>query len=122
MAGSMSRVPEKPDHRDSLSQAQGDEVLAGYDRILKSLACLGGEDGLAQFYADFAWPWKWTTWSYETRQVMGFRAHRRLIKSKEDVLNERAERFILGDRYERFSASKRKDEETPWMIQYSAYH
>ncbi|KAL2179597.1 uncharacterized protein P884DRAFT_219495 [Thermothelomyces heterothallicus CBS 202.75] len=117
MAGSLSHVPTGPDGRDELSGAQGKQVLAGYNRILKSLACLGGEDGFARFYADFAWPWKWTKWAYAKRGVLGFRAGREWTKSKEDALNEPAERFILRDRYERLSARGKDIEERPWMIQ-----
>ncbi|KAK4152405.1 hypothetical protein C8A00DRAFT_44557 [Chaetomidium leptoderma] len=97
MAGSISKIPERPDDRQELSRAQGDEVLAGYNRTLKPLACLGGhgKDGLAQFYADFAWPWKWTSWAYERRRDIGYKAGQEWTKSKEDVLNERGERFIL---------------------------
>ncbi|KAK4044117.1 hypothetical protein C8A01DRAFT_43049 [Parachaetomium inaequale] len=83
-------IPDRPDSREELSPAQGDQVLAGYDRILRPLACLGGKDGLAQ-------------WAYQRRQEM-------------DVLNERAERFILGDRYERLSASEGRLEERPWRV------
>jgi hypothetical protein len=108
MAGSLWHYPEKPDDRGELTQEQGDKVLAGYDRILKPLACLGGEDGVAHFYADFAWPWKWTNWALERRQAMSHGAGDEWTQSMEDVLNERAERFVLGDRYERLSASERK--------------
>ncbi|KAK4235292.1 hypothetical protein C8A03DRAFT_17946 [Achaetomium macrosporum] len=117
MAGSLSYVPLGPDRRDELSRAQGEQVLAGYNRILKSLACLAGEDGFARFYADFAWPWKWTKWAYARYKVLGFQAGQEWTKSKEDALNERAERFILGDRYERLSARGKDLEERPWMVQ-----
>ncbi|KAK3308756.1 uncharacterized protein B0T15DRAFT_483349 [Chaetomium strumarium] len=120
MAGSLSHVPDGPDHRYELSREQGEQVLAGYNRILESLDCLGGEDGVARFYADFAWPWKWTNWAYARRELLGLQAGEEWTKSKEDALNERAERFILGDRYERLSARRGdKDiEERPWMMQH----
>ncbi|KAK4150053.1 hypothetical protein C8A00DRAFT_37359 [Chaetomidium leptoderma] len=70
MAGLLSPPPEKPDYRKELTQVQGEEVLAGYDRILKPLARLG-KDGLTRFYADFAWPWKWTNWASDRRRDMG---------------------------------------------------
>ncbi len=93
-------------------------MLAGYDRILKPLACLGGKDGFARFYADFAWPWKWTSWAYERRRTG---AGVEWIKSHEDLLNERAERFILGNRYNRLSAARGQLEERPWMVHYEVY-
>jgi hypothetical protein len=116
MAGSLGKIPEYPDERQELSPAQGNRVLAGYDRILRPLACLGGRDGLAHFYADFAWPWKWTTWAYARRQELGYKLGSEWTKSKEDVLNEGAERFILGDRYERLSAGEGRLKERPWRV------
>jgi hypothetical protein len=119
MAGTVSSRPDYPDDRKTLTQAQGDEVLAGYDRILEPLARLGGKDGLTRFYADFAWPWKWTEWARDSRRdIANYEAAREWMKSKEDVFNERAERFILGDRYERLSSSEGGREERPWMIHY----
>jgi hypothetical protein len=113
MAGLLSRAPDGPDRRDELLTAQGEQVLAGYGRILKSLACLGGEDGFKRFYADFGWPWKWTKLAYTTRrEILGY------LKSKEDELNERAERFVLGDRYEQLPARGKDVEERPWMVQH----
>jgi hypothetical protein len=119
MAGTVSSRPDYPDDRKTLTQAQGDEVLAGYDRILEPLARLGGKDGLTRFYADFAWPWKWTEWARDSRRdIANYEAAREWMKSKEDVFNERAERFILGDRYERLSSSEGEREERPWTIHY----
>jgi hypothetical protein len=101
MAGSLSSSPKHPDKRETLTQEQGDEILAGYDRILKPLARLGGKDGLNRFYADFAWPWKWTKWASEMFPYHDdWEANCEWIKSKEEPLNEYAERYILGDRYE----------------------
>ncbi|KAH6641207.1 hypothetical protein F5144DRAFT_506277 [Chaetomium tenue] len=118
MAGSLSHRPPQPDSRREVSQGEGDNVLAGYDRILEPLACLGGEDGLAQFYADFAWPWKWTSWASETRRAMNRDTAREWTKSRENVLNERAERLILGGRYEWLSTNEGRLEERPWKEQH----
>ncbi len=115
MAGSLLYPPQHPDQRKEVTQAQGDEVLAGYDRIIKPLACLGAESGLTRFYADFAWPWKWTTWAHETHLALGGReAALNWTREKEDALNERAERVVLGDRYEGFGSSDGRLEERFW--------
>jgi hypothetical protein len=125
MSGLLRMGPDHPDGRQEVSEAQGIQVLAGYDRILKPLARLGGDDGFAQFYADFAWPWKWTKWAREKYRAMGpWRepdGGEAWLKSKEDALNERAERFILGDRYERLSATKTKKEERAWTREHRIY-
>ncbi len=118
MAGSLAWPPEHPDERKTVTQAQGDQVLAGYDRILRPLARLGsGEDGFARFYADFAWPWKWVRPLYDgDRELTHYEQLRAWAQSKEAVLNERAERFILGDRYERLRLGEGTAEEMPWTI------
>ena len=116
MAGLLALPPSYPDERKLVTQAQGDQVLAGYDHILKPLACLG-EDGLARFYADFAWPWKWVRLVYDGHQELTHYEHLLAwAQSKEEVLNERAERFILGDRYDRIRRSEGTLEEMPWTI------
>jgi hypothetical protein len=96
-------------------------VLAGYHRILKPLARLGGKEGLNRFHADFALPWKWTTWVSERfGDVDDSVAAREWIKSKEALLNEYAERFVLRDRYDRlFSKARGKEpEERQWTRLY----
>ncbi len=112
MAGVGNIPPRFPDDRGHLSQAQGDQVLAGYDRILRPLACLG-EGGLAHFYADFAWPWKWTAWVDE-----GHDAAWEWITANQDAMNADAERFILGDRYGRFSRKEKREERRPWETEF----
>ncbi len=85
-----------------LTQAEGDAVLAGYWRILEPLERLGAsrEDGpgLARFYAEMAWPWRWASWDGENGEVSW---NWPWIVSNEKQLNERAERFIMGARYKR---------------------
>ncbi|EAQ86274.1 predicted protein [Chaetomium globosum CBS 148.51] len=119
MAGTVSRSPNRPEHRTELSQAQGDAVLAGYDRILQPLACLGGE--LGQFYADFAWPWKWTRWSLDMLQALSLESGPAWIKAKENVLDERAERSVLGNRYDRLCAHQGRFEMRPWREEHRIY-
>ncbi len=118
MAGAARLPPEAPDQRWELTQAQGDEVLAGYNRILRPLACLG-EGGLAHFYADLAWPWKWAAWDdHRVDDVGRSEALWDCIRSYEDVLNEDAERFILGDRYRRDSQKRKREEDRPWQMDF----
>lgn len=122
MAGTLSRAPPRPDDRTELSQSQGDAVLAGYDRILKPLACLGAGGGLSQFYADFVWPWKWTREADENRRVLGDGPVEKWMKAKEAMLNERAERFVLVNRYDQLSAGAGRFEMRPWKHAYRIHH
>ena len=118
MAGAARLPPEAPDQRWELTQAQGDEVLAGYNRILRPLACLG-EGGLAHFHAALAWPWKWAAWDdHRVDDVGRSEALWDCIRSYEDVLNEDAERFILGDRYRRDSQKRKREEDRPWQMDF----
>lgn len=83
-----------------VSKEQGEEILAGYNRILEPLVQLGGEGGLAGSYADFDWPWSqdWETLERVLQLGDGFL----WLDDKLLELNERAERLVLGDeRYER---------------------
>lgn len=70
---------ENPKDRQYMTRQQGRKVLAGYTRILGPLAYLGSVS-LARFYADFAWPWFWTSY------------RRELVVSKKAELKQRAER------------------------------
>ncbi|KAH6855372.1 hypothetical protein B0I37DRAFT_54943 [Chaetomium sp. MPI-CAGE-AT-0009] len=118
MAGSRMWSPRYPDDREELTQVQGDAVLAGYDRILKPLARLG-KHGLTRFYADFAWPWKWTNWVNErllATNEYGADRYWLELEAKEKLLNERAERLILGDQHDRLRSNEDKPEENPWKI------
>ncbi|EAQ83070.1 predicted protein [Chaetomium globosum CBS 148.51] len=114
MAGLRGWSPAYPDGREELTQAQGDAVLAGYDRILRPLARLG-KHGLTRFYADFAWPWKWTNWVGE-RLLRDYAANRSWLREQEKSLNERAERLILGDQHDRLRSHEGEPEESPWKI------
>lgn len=114
MAGSPTYPPDHPDSRDGVTQAQGCQVLAGYDRIVQPLARLGGEGGLTRFYADFTWPWRWTEWVNRKSDEMAGQGNSDAffawMRSNEAALNERAERAVLGDWYEPPKASGGKGE------------
>lgn len=78
-------------------------ILAAYDRILSPIIQLGGEGGLAGFYADFEYPWS------VTDKASG--NGRELFRSKKREMKERAEKAVLGpDRWKDQSSS----ESTTW--------
>lgn len=82
---------------------QGRNALNVYMGILRPLARLGGADGLARFYADLAWPWRWPDWRRRTVWELGWSSHSLWSRSRKQWLKERAERLVLGDRYDRLS-------------------
>jgi hypothetical protein len=103
------------EHRD-LTRAEGDAVVAGYRRILEPLTRLGasGEDGtgLARFYAEMAWPWRWTSWVSENQRNPEVPWD--WVASKDRQLKEQAERFIMGARYERVCTGPGLPAESVW--------
>ncbi|KAH6626572.1 hypothetical protein B0J18DRAFT_464568 [Chaetomium sp. MPI-SDFR-AT-0129] len=117
MAGSRMWHPACPDDRGGLTRVQGIAVLTGYDRILKPLAVLR-EHGLTRFYADFAWPWKWTKRVYERlRAADDPNAILSWLDGQETLLNDRAERLILGeDQHDRLRSNEAKPGPSPWKM------
>jgi hypothetical protein len=120
MAGSRQWPPQPPDERQELSQEQGDQVLAGYRRILSPLACLR-EHGLAHFYADFVSPWKWRNWMDNAPpEEQNPEAGWQWVLSSQDAMNEEAERFVLGDRYGQLSSRKEtREQDREWQFEFS---
>ncbi len=103
------------EHRD-LTGAEGEAVLAGYWRILEPVtrldACWDDGAGLARFYAEMAWPWRWCSWVME--KWMRDEVPRDWVDSKDRQLKARAERFIMGARYERVCAGPGLPTESVW--------
>lgn len=80
-----------------LTSAEAKEIMEAYFRILKPLGRLARDDGLARFGADLTWPW-------ERIESMSWRLYvddtRAWLTTRERWLKERAERAVLGVRYE----------------------
>ncbi|KAK4039010.1 hypothetical protein C8A01DRAFT_47464 [Parachaetomium inaequale] len=87
----------RPNGGKELTREQGNAILAGYLRILGPLQRLdaASNNGLARFHAEMVWPWRWTDWAVE----------------RDRELKDRAERFILGERYRDVAAR-----EPPWSV------
>ncbi|KAH8899742.1 hypothetical protein GQ53DRAFT_602156, partial [Thozetella sp. PMI_491] len=96
--------------RKRMSDEQGSKILAGYMRILGPLSRLG-DRGLARFYGDFAWPWRWTE---ETFQRMVRDRDWRYVESEERKLKERAEKLVMRERYNRLYLDSREPPEGLW--------
>ena len=99
-----------------LSQAEGDAVLEGYQRILEPLsrlsACREDGSGLARFYAQMEWPCERSSWVKE-KQLNG-EVPWDWPDSEARRLKERAERFIMGARYERVCTGPGVPAESVW--------
>lgn len=77
--------------REPMTAEQGEEVIAGYWRILRPLVELRE---LRRFYASFVSPWRWNG------EIRTYEATMEAAKPKERELKRLAEREVLGERYE----------------------
>jgi hypothetical protein len=112
---------EDPADRSAMTEAQGNAILAAYKEIIRPLRHLAsGNDGLARFYAQFAYPWRWTDASMErSAQPDGLE----WLKTLEEELNSSAEREVMGDRYESLRADgKGKPAQSIWRGVVGSYH
>ena len=82
------------DDRVRITGQQGRDILSAYARILGPLTKLGA-DGLAKFYARFAWPWNWDSNWHERH----WSVRETKVAQKQYELKRRAERLVMGDRY-----------------------
>jgi hypothetical protein len=91
-------VAEASSCPDSYNQAitveDGDTIMTAYMDLMRPLTRLAG-DGLGRFYASFPYPWELTEES-RTRDMneTGW------LRAEEEALKERAERYVMGHRYE----------------------
>jgi hypothetical protein len=76
-----------------MTRAQGKQVLATYNRIIAPLERLGAatDNGLARFYAELEW-----------------------LQSKRRELKTRAERGIMGERYDRVGSPAGEPHRSVW--------
>jgi hypothetical protein len=94
-------------YRYQITVAEADFTMKSYMAILRPLRQLA-DDGLARFYATFAWPWQWTP---EGRgHDTGWDAWLWLQDRKKEV-KERAERYVMGARYESLYANDKEEPE-----------
>ncbi|KAJ4387731.1 hypothetical protein N0V93_008330 [Gnomoniopsis smithogilvyi] len=89
--------------RDFVTKAEGQEIIAGYMSVISNLALLGPLD---KFYAHLVSPWKWDKRS---------RMDETLASEKEKELKERAERLIMGDRYESLPSGPAEPSPSIWQ-------
>ena len=82
--------------------AQAKEAMDAYLGIIKPLTQLGGAGGLAMFYADIAWPWRWPEpeWSSYPNWEVERSESDLWSRRRKQWLKETAERLVLGTRYD----------------------
>jgi hypothetical protein len=96
-----------------MTRAQGKQVLATYNRIIAPLERLGAatDNGLARFYAELEWPWLWTEWVGDKLEEEG---GLEWLQSKRRELKTRAERGIMGERYDRVGSPAGEPHRSVW--------
>ncbi|KAG8165467.1 hypothetical protein KVR01_004019 [Diaporthe batatas] len=97
--------------REQLTKDDGQKVLKAYTRILGPISELG-DLGLARFYAHFVWPWTWT----EAVQSRVREGDSQWLLHEEAALKERAERWVMGTRYNAFNAVDAEPQESLWRL------
>jgi hypothetical protein len=99
---------------EKMTRAEGKEVLATYNRILAPLQSLNpaSEDGLARFYAELAWPLQWTWWVQQKLEVSEMAWG--WLEAKGGELKRRAEKGVLGARYEGVAAAGAEPQRSVW--------
>lgn len=98
-----------------LTHPEAKQALEGYFHVLRPLTRLGGRDGLARFYAQLAWPWRRTETAGE--RIEDWDDEREMnvwMTGREFWLKERAERLVLGVRYDRARLKAQEPRESAW--------
>lgn len=111
MADTLDISPQED--RIDMAKDQGQEILSAYTRILGPLSKLG-DIGLASFHAHFVWPWTWTPEVQDRlcEQEDGWQ----WLAQKEAALKERAERWVMGDRYRILYRNSEEPPESIWKL------
>ena len=89
-------------YNDTITISDGDTIMRSYQELLRSLNPLA-DNGLARFYADLPCPWRFAGEPQNRLERMDW------VQANERELKERAERFVMGDRYEELYANGRKE-------------
>ncbi|KAH6840585.1 hypothetical protein B0I37DRAFT_437911 [Chaetomium sp. MPI-CAGE-AT-0009] len=94
----------------TITNQEGDALFEAHLNLLQPLASLG-KDGLARFYARFPYPWECT----EENDARRNRDPKfwKWLRGQEEALKERAERYVMGERYESLYANGREEPELP---------
>ena len=85
--------------RTRLTELEGKAIVRAYLNISSPLRHLAaGDAGLAMFHAEFAYPWAWTKVTEDWLELRRLGYHYLVVAQRE--IEEFAERYVMGDRYE----------------------
>jgi hypothetical protein len=110
-----------PPNRKVMTKAQGMAIIKAYLDILGPLKHLTtGDNPLARFHAKLAYPWSWTEATYDRiKQPDGYEWY----KSEQQELNERGERYVMGDRYQSpYADNGEVPAPSPWEVAIRRYY
>ncbi|KAH6617350.1 hypothetical protein F5144DRAFT_606853 [Chaetomium tenue] len=93
-----------------ITVAEGDKVHRAYMDLLDPLKGLAeGPNGLSKFYASLRHPWELTFENENRRTGMEDFFEDSWLQAEERALKQKAERHVMGDRYESLYANDRKE-------------
>jgi hypothetical protein len=97
--------------RRTLTEKQGAGILEAYARLMGPLEYLVREDGLAGFYVELAYPWRWTE---ETKRRMRERGYEWLVAQKRE-LEQSFRRRYAGSRRDLSGVGRSRQKPEPGM-------
>lgn len=104
-----------PENRMQITHQSRREILAAYSHILDPL-CQLGSTGLTNFYAHFVYPWAWN--HRIQRRIDTKQRSWPWLARVEATLNERAERVVMGDRYDTLYANRAEPSQSLWKLSF----
>ncbi|EAQ84599.1 predicted protein [Chaetomium globosum CBS 148.51] len=104
------RYTSDSDFEGPITVAEGDKVHRAYMDLLEPLKALAeGANGISKFYASLRHPWELTFENENRRTGMEDFFEDSWLQAEERALKQRAERHVMGDRYESLYANGRKE-------------
>ncbi|KAK4033380.1 hypothetical protein C8A01DRAFT_50025 [Parachaetomium inaequale] len=99
-------------YRRTITVEEGETVMAAFMDLMHPLKRLAADRGLARFYAHFPYPWKCTEESRSRASNDRYWVWREKI-----ALKERAERYVMGGRYDSLYADgKEEPKPSDWEV------
>ncbi|KAK3293671.1 uncharacterized protein B0H64DRAFT_364449 [Chaetomium fimeti] len=95
-------------YRSTITADGGDATMKAYMDLLEPLVPLAKEDGLARFFATLAYPWEFTEES-QARCARSEDSGKAWLSGEKAAIKQRAERFVMGARYESLYANGREE-------------
>lgn len=101
---------QAPENRLTVTEEQGNRIIAGYSSIMAPMACLGS-DGLAKFHCRLMWPWACTLES----EAMSLTHGHKWVTAQEMVLEDHHARLVMGDRYDSLQCGSGEPTDSSWV-------